>query len=714
MEKSSKGFTTKIMVMIMALFMVLSLNAVSVNAAPYSYTFPAISGADVPYMPVSPSKLNIIIFGRPTCGNTKGTLDQINKSNYINDKNIKFIYADIDGNDKATITTFSKNYSSAITFCYGDNNDAAWDLMNYSSGSLALPFVVYVNESGEVVKSDTGYQSIKKISQNLSEILGYEPLVTEFDIYTQSSNNYEEARTMFDMINDFRTGSEAWYWNEDNKTKTVCSGLDKLTYDYELEQVAIQRAKELTAFYSHTRPNGEDCFSAYPENVYTACGENIAYGQKDAERVFVAWREDDENYNGQGHRRNMLGENFNVVGVASFIVNGRKCWVQEFGRKNPADINTTPVSYSKDTSKVLIKASEDIINISKPYGISNLNVGIGKSIKKDLQLFYDCEYVPGSRLYLPTTYKVEDTSIISLGADGTIKGLKVGTTKIIATAKTGVKKTGTFAITVNVIPISISGATVSLSGSAYDYTGSSVTPAVTVTMDGKKLVQNTDYTVTYKNNTLPGKATVTVTGKGNYDGNVSKTFTIKKPPMDSNGNSVSKDGKTVIDSSNQVYLVASKVANSSIKSGIKVTDKKTGKYSVTKIVKSGSKVKSGTVQYIAPYSIKKTSATVPKTIKVGGTTFKVTVIKKGAFKGNKKIKKVVISGNVTSIGANAFSGCKNLKSIVIKTNKIKTIGANAFKGINSKAVIKVPGKKLAKYKKLIKKAKAPKKAKIRK
>ena len=83
------------------------------------------------------------------------------------------------------------------------------------------------------------------------------------------------------------------------------------------------------------------------------------------------------------------------------------------------------------------------IDIAKIRTIEDLQK-IPFTEKKDLQLFYDCEYVPGSRLYLPTTYKVEDTSIISLGADGTIKGLKVGTTKIIATAKTGVKKAYTF------------------------------------------------------------------------------------------------------------------------------------------------------------------------------------------------------------------------------------------------------------------------------
>ncbi len=59
------------------------------------------------------------------------------------------------------------------------------------------------------------------------------------------------------------------------------------------------------------------------------------------------------------------------------------------------------------------------------------------------------------------------------------------------------------------------------------YTGKSVTPAVTVKLNGKTLVRNTDYTVSYKNNKKVGKAAVTVKGKNSYEGSVSKTFIIR-------------------------------------------------------------------------------------------------------------------------------------------------------------------------------------------
>lgn len=58
------------------------------------------------------------------------------------------------------------------------------------------------------------------------------------------------------------------------------------------------------------------------------------------------------------------------------------------------------------------------------------------------------------------------------------------------------------------------------------YTGKAIKPSITIKDGSKKLVSGTDYTVTYKNNTKPGKATATITGKGDYTGTKTVTFNI--------------------------------------------------------------------------------------------------------------------------------------------------------------------------------------------
>ena len=111
---------------------------------------------------------------------------------------------------------------------------------------------------------------------------------------------------------------------------------------------------------------------------------------------------------------------------------------------------------------------------------------------------------------------------------------------------------------------------------------------------------------------------------------------------------------------------------------------------------------SNTVEYKKAGS-NKAKVTIPSTVTYQGRKYQVTSIGTKAFKNNKKLKKVVIPSTVRKIGKQAFINCKKLKSIIIKTNKLnaKAIGSKAFKGINAKATIKVPKKKLKLYKKIL-------------
>ena len=60
----------------------------------------------------------------------------------------------------------------------------------------------------------------------------------------------------------------------------------------------------------------------------------------------------------------------------------------------------------------------------------------------------------------------------------------------------------------------------------YTYDGTAKTPTVTVKDGEATLVEGTDYTLAYTGNTNAGTATVTATGKGNYSGTQTATFTI--------------------------------------------------------------------------------------------------------------------------------------------------------------------------------------------
>ena len=82
---------------------------------------------------------------------------------------------------------------------------------------------------------------------------------------------------------------------------------------------------------------------------------------------------------------------------------------------------------------------------------------------------------------------------------------------------------------------SLSGKTIiSLYGSEYSYTGSPIVPKLYVYYKSpnsyitRTLEENKDYTVQCSDNINVGTATVTITGMGEYEGTVSKTFSITK------------------------------------------------------------------------------------------------------------------------------------------------------------------------------------------
>ena len=179
-----------------------------------------------------------------------------------------------------------------------------------------------------------------------------------------------EARKMLDFINQFRTGNDvdgqpANYINEDNETYTEVTDLTPLTYSYSLEEVAKQRAAELAIRFEHIRPDGSSFYQAYLENEHTQviliCGENIAAGYTNAYSVFQCWREDGKNYDGQGHRRNMLSSDFTQVGIGHAVYDDLHIWVQEFGGDG-GEIEETPAEDAEAEVTVRIDPNQDAVS----------------------------------------------------------------------------------------------------------------------------------------------------------------------------------------------------------------------------------------------------------------------------------------------------------------------------------------------------------------
>lgn len=91
------------------------------------------------------------------------------------------------------------------------------------------------------------------------------------------------------------------------------------------EEVAGVRARELPVLWSHTRPDGRDCFTAFDDagmEVWTG-GENIAYGYGSPESVYAAWM------NSPGHHANLMNKDFEYIG-SYYYKSNRPYWAQLF------------------------------------------------------------------------------------------------------------------------------------------------------------------------------------------------------------------------------------------------------------------------------------------------------------------------------------------------------------------------------------------------
>lgn len=201
---------------------------------------------------------------------------------------------------------------------------------------------------------------------------------------------------------------------------------------------------------------------------------------------------------------------------------------------------------------------------------------------------------------------------------------------------------------------------------SYKYTGSPITPALTITLGNQKLNGTTHYSVSYDNNIKAGTATMKITGKNGYYGTITLTFQIvsaNNSNSNNNSNATNKPQATV-----KTFSDA---------------------YNVYTVNKSGS-----TVTLKKPRSRNVTTAKIPSTVKAHGKTYQVTAIASNAFKSCRKLKQATISGNITSIGSNAFQGCSALRTVKIGS-KVTSIGAKAFYDCKALTSVTIQTKKLS-------------------
>ena len=205
------------------------------------------------------------------------------------------------------------------------------------------------------------------------------------------------------------------------------------------------------------------------------------------------------------------------------------------GWTNPADRITTS-SYSSVFGAVKIAEGNALTDGSGHFYNGILSADDLTAISgKALQPVATMDNIP-DQTYTGSAITPEPTVIagslsLTKGTDYTYSytnNTNVGTAKVTVTFKGDYASLGSVEKEFTIVPKSVTNNDISITIPSQVWTGSEMTPVITVKDGETTLAENTDYTVTPPSGTIQNAVnyTYTITGTGNYSGTVEKAFTI--------------------------------------------------------------------------------------------------------------------------------------------------------------------------------------------
>lgn len=213
------------------------------------------------------------------------------------------------------------------------------------------------------------------------------------------------------------------------------------------------------------------------------------------------------------------------------------------------------------------------------------------------------------------------------------------------------------------------------------YNGRAWTPVPTLTLGGKVLKKNTDYTMSYSNNVNAGTATISYTGIGTYfSGRGTFTFTIEKAVPSMNfttatirayvGGSTPKNPLVYLGDGAVSYTSSNTAVAAVSSTGVLTITGAPGTTTITATASAGNNYQAATVSYVIsvsePTSLSSASAKLSKPLAYTGKTMRsVFIVKVGSrmlLEGidyrvsYSKSPKAVGSYKATITGVEAYAG----------------------------------------------------------
>lgn len=528
-------------------------NWIDTTSSMYKSSYDLLTGSDEKYSYVRDVRVAILYL--PNCPYSKSLLP---------------LFQDIAQNAGAKVMLIDASKYSVSIFPYYDSMIKGAT----SSTVLYLSATEKVKETGrDMPMGQTSVFSTAEFVKILKEA-GY---TNATDIKDAPTYSYEEEYREQALM-------------ETNRQR-IANGLLPLATTPALEKAADVRAKEIVTKISHTRPGNLGYFNTAIDEQISGVGyryhlaENIAavtssVGPKGA---VSAWM------NSSGHRANLLNKNMTHIGIGFYFNTGSgyaNNWIQIFlgnvaaqnlrlSQNSIEVIKGVPISdmdidlvFEGNIGGNIVESRIPLIDemctgydstkaglqyVTVHYGDQSvvLEVEVGDfdpvPLTDDMVTFVDSidSIVYDGRAKTPQVRVSNATGIYTLieGYSYEISyadNVNAGTASVTVTGKGNY--TGSVTKHFTIRPRSISDMTVTLE-SSYEYTGSRVLPSVQLLNGSQKLYEGTDFTVSYGENIgtsvangsgeieIKENGTVTLTGKGNYTGTLTKEFGLKVPVL---------------------------------------------------------------------------------------------------------------------------------------------------------------------------------------
>lgn len=357
-------------------------------------------------------KYHIIMYGGvSSCGNTNSALGSLSElTAYMDLNQVEINVFDIKDNSSENIIKqlTGNNISADIKVCRNQGDASLFAACRQAaniSSNYTMPLIAYVNSSGDIVNTTTGYTSTEAIQRNIESMglrVDKEASYQVLDI--TGTADYVAAYQVLDLLNKDR----------------AAAGLAALTMDPGLLESAMERAAECSLYYDHIRPNSENCYSI-DTKMYR---ENIAVGYSTAASVEAAWM------NSATHKANIMAGDNKSVGIGVFVINNTYYWTQCFSLSpsvNASQPANTARTYKIRTVQTLVdpRFKQGTLNLNKKGATAQFEVWVTNQKYSAISTRVDASSY---------NWSVDNGNFV-IDANGTVKANKWGTANVTAVNK---------------------------------------------------------------------------------------------------------------------------------------------------------------------------------------------------------------------------------------------------------------------------------------